>query len=539
MSTFYLCPFAAFLQLFSDVGTPLSGALIWTYQAGTSTPTSTWTDDTGVTPNSNPIQLNSAGRLNNVSIWQSAGVPIKVVFSTNAGTTGSPVFGTQIGPTFDGISGINDFTLANSQLSNPASGSGADLVANAVRSYDVFATARAADTPVMQTGQTLVVIFEGGVSIADTLGGAFYWNANSTATDDGINIIAPTGVATGRYLRLVSLQTQYAVKPATTSMVSTTAITIDSDLQIPLLQAGTYVVEGWLNDAAGTSSGGLQGEIAYSGSIHAGYWSSNGIGTGVTAVPLTAIGTAAEMQSAQSGVGGLPIQGMLQCSTTGTLSFQWAQHSSNATASVVGAGSWLRATRVSATSGTFSGVTHTYSSAVSSSETIPNGATTATIEVWGASGGGGAGGGPACAGRGGGGGASGGYSKSVLNVSTANGQTLNFTVGAAGSTLGGSGTASAISSGSFSLTAMTANGGTGGAAGAVGTGGTGGTAAGGNTSNITGNNGTSGGPGNPGGSGGAGHAGTNGTGTTGGTGGSFAGQPGTAGGNGLIVFKYT
>ena len=539
MSTFYLCPFAAFLQLFSDVGIPLSGALIWTYAAGTSTPSPTYTDSSGATPNSNPIQLNSAGRLNNVSIWQSAGVPIKVVFSTNAGTTGSPVFGTQIGPTFDGISGINDFTLANSQLSNPASGSGADLVANAVRSYDVFATARAANTPVLLSGQTLIVIFEGGVSIADGVGGAFYWNANSTAADDGVNILAPTGVATGRYLRLSSIGTQYAVKPANTSMVSSTSITIDPDLQITLVQPGTYSIEGWLNDATGTSSGGLQGEVAYSGTVTTGYWSSNGVGTAVTVVPLTQIGTAAEMQSAQSGVGGMPIQGVLQCSTTGVLSFKWAQHSSNATATQLGAGSWLRATRISATTGSFSGVTHTYSSAGSSTETIPNGATTVTIEDWGGSGGGGPGGGPACAGKGGGGGGSGGYCKTVLNVSAANGQTMNFTVGTAGSASSGNGTASSVSSGSFALTTMTANGGSGGAAGAVGTGGAAGTGSGGNTSNVSGAAGTTAGPGVSGGAGGAGHVGTNGTGATGGGGGSVGGQAGAPGGNGLVVFKYT
>lgn len=111
----YLCPISTTLQVLSDAGQVLPNVLLWTYQAGTSTPQTTYQDATGTTPNANPIQLNSAGRFNNVQVWQPIGVPIKCVFSTNAGTTGAPVFGTQIGPTFDNLSGMNDPTnlLAN------------------------------------------------------------------------------------------------------------------------------------------------------------------------------------------------------------------------------------------------------------------------------------------------------------------------------------------------------------------------------------------------------------------------------------------
>lgn len=108
MATFFLSPISTILQYFTDTGIPLSGGLIWTYAAGTSTPSGTWTDSTGSVLNSNPIQLNSAGRLNNVQIWQKGGVPLKVQISTNAGTPSVPVFGSQIGPTFDQIYGVGD-----------------------------------------------------------------------------------------------------------------------------------------------------------------------------------------------------------------------------------------------------------------------------------------------------------------------------------------------------------------------------------------------------------------------------------------------
>src|SRR5262249_29004438 len=155
----------------------------------------------------------------------------------------------QLGPTFDQLTGINDLAVSNSALLNPASGFGADLVANAVRSYDIFSTARAANVPTLQAGQTLIVDFEGGITVADGLGGAFYWNASSPATDDGLNIIAPTalGANPGRYIRLNQKLQFYAVKAGVTSRASTTTVAIDPDLQVVLPSGGTYSVEGWFN----------------------------------------------------------------------------------------------------------------------------------------------------------------------------------------------------------------------------------------------------------------------------------------------------
>lgn len=112
MSTYVLCPLSTFMQVMAGAtagtGVALNAGLIWTYAAGTSTPTTTWTDSTGSVPNSNPIQLNTFGQLANVNIWQKAGTPIKIQFSTNSGTVGSPAFGVQVGPTFDNVVGVGD-----------------------------------------------------------------------------------------------------------------------------------------------------------------------------------------------------------------------------------------------------------------------------------------------------------------------------------------------------------------------------------------------------------------------------------------------
>jgi hypothetical protein len=203
-ASFYLSPFASFLQCLNDAGQVQPGLLIWTYAAGTSTPSATWTDITGTVPNSNPLQLNSAGRLNNVSVWQQGGVALKYIFSTNAGTVGSPVFGAQIGPPFDQVSGIDDPAATLATLANPASGSGADLVSNSMRSYDLIATVRAALVPALSAGETLIIDLEGSSTINDGGGGFFYWNASSTAADDGgISTIKPTAAGSaGRYVRL-------------------------------------------------------------------------------------------------------------------------------------------------------------------------------------------------------------------------------------------------------------------------------------------------------------------------------------------------
>ena len=340
--TLYLSPLSSVLQMMSDKGIPLSGALLWTYAAGTSTPSPTFTDQTGTVQNGNPLVLNAFGRPPSVNIWQQGGIPLKFVFSTNTGAPNIPVFGVQIGPAFDNVSGLNDLTLANAALQNPASGSGADLVVNAERSYDVFATSRAANVPSLKTGQTLVVDFEGGVTVNDGLQGVFYWAAASTATDDGLKVIQPTGLATGRYLRMGPVAPFFAVKPVNTSIVSNTTPTVDPDLQIVIPAAGTWTIAGWLNDATGTSAGGLQGKIAYSGTMTSGFWASNGNGGGVLPVPLTSINTSAEMQSSQAGTASMPIEGTIKTTSGGTLSFNWAQHASNATATQLGTGSWLR-----------------------------------------------------------------------------------------------------------------------------------------------------------------------------------------------------
>jgi hypothetical protein len=68
-------------QFFDNNGVPLSGGLIYTYLAGTSTPQVTYTSASGNIANSNPIVLDSSGRPPN-EIWLTSGVSYKFVLQT-------------------------------------------------------------------------------------------------------------------------------------------------------------------------------------------------------------------------------------------------------------------------------------------------------------------------------------------------------------------------------------------------------------------------------------------------------------------------
>ena len=56
-------------QFFDNNGNPLSGGKLYTYAAGTTTPKTTYTSITGLTAHTNPIVLDSAGRVATGEIW--------------------------------------------------------------------------------------------------------------------------------------------------------------------------------------------------------------------------------------------------------------------------------------------------------------------------------------------------------------------------------------------------------------------------------------------------------------------------------------
>ena len=93
-------------QIIDANGDPLTGGQIETYLAGSTTPTATYTDDTGGTPQSNPIILNSLGYPTLGAVWLTGGISYKFVIKDADGATLR---------TIDDISGINDASVSQSE----------------------------------------------------------------------------------------------------------------------------------------------------------------------------------------------------------------------------------------------------------------------------------------------------------------------------------------------------------------------------------------------------------------------------------------
>lgn len=72
-------------QFFDNSGDPLSGGKLYTYAAGTTTPLTTYTNATGSTPNTNPVILDSAGRVAE-EIWLDSALNYKFVLQSSTGT---------------------------------------------------------------------------------------------------------------------------------------------------------------------------------------------------------------------------------------------------------------------------------------------------------------------------------------------------------------------------------------------------------------------------------------------------------------------
>jgi hypothetical protein len=83
-------------QFFTNSGVPLSGGKLYTYAAGTTTPKATYTSSSGATAHTNPIILDSAGRVPGGEIWVLA-PPYKFVLNTSTDVL--------IG-TYDNVTGI-------------------------------------------------------------------------------------------------------------------------------------------------------------------------------------------------------------------------------------------------------------------------------------------------------------------------------------------------------------------------------------------------------------------------------------------------
>jgi hypothetical protein len=106
-------------QFFDNNGNPLSGGKLFTYAAGTTTNQATYTSSSGNTAHTNPIILDSAGRVSaGGEVWLTNGQRYKFLLKTSADV--------QLWSA-DNVSGINDFSSLTPIVYN-ATGTGSNTV---------------------------------------------------------------------------------------------------------------------------------------------------------------------------------------------------------------------------------------------------------------------------------------------------------------------------------------------------------------------------------------------------------------------------
>lgn len=81
-----LSPIGNGVSFLGTTGLPLSGGKIYTYQAGSSTPLATYTTNSGIIANANPIILGTDGRTPS-EIWLTYGYNYKFVLQDSVGST--------------------------------------------------------------------------------------------------------------------------------------------------------------------------------------------------------------------------------------------------------------------------------------------------------------------------------------------------------------------------------------------------------------------------------------------------------------------
>jgi len=113
--TAFLSPvFGAGAQLFDNSGRPLAGGRIYTLLAGTTTLITTYTDNSQVVANANPLVLDSGGRPT-TEIWLPSSFQYKFIVTD---ANNNPV-----GYTYDYVSGLNDTSIPLSTISEWVVGS--------------------------------------------------------------------------------------------------------------------------------------------------------------------------------------------------------------------------------------------------------------------------------------------------------------------------------------------------------------------------------------------------------------------------------
>ena len=157
-----LSPIGNGFQFFTTTGLPLNGGFLYTYQAGTSTPVSTFTDSGGLIANTNPIQLGTDGRPP-AEIWLTYGTSYKFVLTDSSNN---------VIQTYDNLYGIIGTPPSVTPIPSGAiimwSGSIASIPAGYVICDGTNGTPNLRDSFVVGSGNTYAVGNTGGFTSSVT-----------------------------------------------------------------------------------------------------------------------------------------------------------------------------------------------------------------------------------------------------------------------------------------------------------------------------------------------------------------------------------
>ena len=283
-------------QFFDDNGDPLTGGLLYTYAAGTTTPLTTYSDSTGATANANPIVLDSAGRVSG-EVWLTTGSNYKFVLKTSAGVT---IW------TNDNIAGVPASSITSLRLNGSTSGY-VDLVTVPVAGANTITFPAATGTVLLDpnTAFTGTSTFEtisatkdisgrtlnasGSITVGSYLYGSgtgqFKIPEGTTAQRAGS--FTGIGSITGTTLALSSVATGAAYVGATITGTGVTAGTRITEFLTGTGGAGTYTVSASQTVASTTiTDQAISGMMRYNSTLStfegysAGNWGS--IGGGAT-----------------------------------------------------------------------------------------------------------------------------------------------------------------------------------------------------------------------------------------------------------------
>ena len=157
-------------QFFTNSGVILSGGKLYSYAAGTTTPQAAYTSSSGLTPHTNPIILNSAGRVaSGGEIWLTQGQTYKFVLQTSTNVTIA---------TYDNVPGAGDPADIYAAL---AASSGSSLVGFIQASTGAVATTVQAKLRESVSVKDFGAVGDGVTNDTTALQTALTWLAGSTA----------------------------------------------------------------------------------------------------------------------------------------------------------------------------------------------------------------------------------------------------------------------------------------------------------------------------------------------------------------------